>query len=106
MYKLVLLCHLGIVSLDHAGVKTKQLFLLVYWSGFLLLWTFGQFENSLLNLKYIFPQAFEETASSSGGKLSVNDNSFVQHFPDPIATNLVDELYFFHVFFIMYKFIP
>ena len=54
--------------IDTAGLTTLEYY--SYLSIGLVFCCFGQFENSLLNLKYIFPQA---NASSSGGKLSAND---------------------------------
>ena len=56
-----------------------KLVLLVYWSGFLLLWTI--WELSIEFDIYFFLQAFEANASSSGGKLSVNDQLIIVRWP-------------------------
>ena len=47
--------------------------ILVYWFGFLLLWTFGKPWIEFEILYIYFPQAFKAIASSSGGKRRVNE---------------------------------
>ena len=57
---------------DHPNQNVNLSYLSI---GLVFCW-FGQFENSPLNLICMFPQAFKENASSSGGKPSVNDKEW------------------------------